>query len=238
MRPRGQVLQKLQKRGIGPMNVLDHQHRWPGGGQRLQETSPGGERLLLRSPLAARFASDSDQRQQPRPEPGGVIIHRQHRFQLRSGHLHIIGVKYSRVALDDLSQRPERHPIAIGQAPPGPPRHQVGQPIDVGEQLGYQPGLAHPRRPGDRHQMHRAVADHAVQDPPQLQHLQIATHQRRVGGPDHISPQPGPRWAGPPQRHRVGLALHCHRLQRLIGKHPRRRHIRRLTHRHRTHRSH
>ena len=60
-RPIGQVFDESEQRRIGPVQILEHQHRRPTGRQPFHEAPPSGERLLLRN----RLAGEADERTQP-----------------------------------------------------------------------------------------------------------------------------------------------------------------------------
>ena len=67
LRPVGEVLEEVEKRLVGPVDVLDDEHERPFLGDALEEAPPGRERLLSRRwlrPTRPR-ASGSE----PRPQP-------------------------------------------------------------------------------------------------------------------------------------------------------------------------
>ena len=50
LRPVGQVLEEGEQRGVGPVQILEDEHRRPVGREPLEEAPPGGEGLLARRP--------------------------------------------------------------------------------------------------------------------------------------------------------------------------------------------
>ena len=76
LRPVGQVLEEGEERLVGPVQVLEDEHRLPPLRPRLEHAAPGGERLLLRGGLAA----DADERREAGLEPGEVGIVRGQRL--------------------------------------------------------------------------------------------------------------------------------------------------------------
>ena len=135
LRPVGQVLEELEQRRVGPVQILEHQHRRPVRRQPLAEAPPGRKRLLLRRRLRHR----AYQRRQPRPQPGQIrIVRRQRAFQLRRRLLGRVRLQDPRLRLDDLPQRPEGDPLPVGQTAPLPPTHQPRPLLDIGKQLSAQ----------------------------------------------------------------------------------------------------
>ena len=69
-RPVGQMLEEGEQGRVCPVQILEHQHGRPLGGQRLQEAPPCGEGLLLGGGLCR----GTDERSQAGLEPGAVGI--------------------------------------------------------------------------------------------------------------------------------------------------------------------
>ncbi len=114
-----QVLEELEHRRVGPVQVLDHQHQRVVAGHGLHEPAPGGEQL---GPLGLDRvrAGDPEQRGQPRPQPLALRRVGEEAVQGRpelARHLgRWVGLEDAGLGLDDLAQRPEGDPVAIGQA--------------------------------------------------------------------------------------------------------------------------
>ena len=109
---------------------------------------------------------------------------------------------------DDLGQRPERHPVPVGQAPAPVPPHLRGQPVGVLLELPAQPGLAHPGRTRDQHQPRHPPVRSGVEQLPDRTQLGIPPGQ---GGLQPVHPlraaDRGQHPGGPPQPGRLRLAL-------------------------------
>ena len=232
--PLGQMLQEREQRLVRPVQVLEHEHARPRRRQPFEEAPPGREQLL---PLRRRGRLDPDQRRQPLQQPLPLRLLRGNgRVQLRHRHLGRVGLEDARLRLDDLAQRPERDPLPVGQAAPLPPPRQLGLRLQVGEQLCHQPALAHPRLADDRDQLHRALLRRPLERPDQQRLLQLPTDQRRRVLPSDVGPEAGTGRLRPPQRQRLRLPLHHHRLELLVLEHPARRPIGLLTDRNPAHR--
>ncbi len=74
-RPVEQMLEELEQRSVGPVQVLDDEDARPSRGHRLEEAPPGSERLL---PTDRRsVALRTDERREPRAEPGALRLVRE-----------------------------------------------------------------------------------------------------------------------------------------------------------------
>lgn len=232
--PAEQMLQELQQRLVGPVQVLDDEDERITRRDGLQETSPGGEILLLTGGLHLLF--QPDQRGEPLHHPRLVLG--RHRgvgdglCQPQPGLAGRVVIEQADVGLHHLTQRPERQPLPVGQAPALPPRHQLRQRVHPGAELRDQPGLADPRLAADRHQLHAAVPHRPAVDAAQQIQLVLPAHMDHVGPWVGLHPEPAPRPDGPPQRHRRGFPFHRHRRQLLVLHHRAGRPPRDLPHHH------
>ena len=59
-------------------------------------------------------------------------------IQLSLGLSGRVALEDSRLRLDDLAERPERHALAVGQAPPLSPRDQPGLVVHEPEELEHE----------------------------------------------------------------------------------------------------
>ena len=234
LRPLGQMLQEREQRLVRPVQVLEHQHGLPGCGQSFEVAPPGREQLLS---LRRRGRLHPDQRGEPLQQPLSLrLLRGDRRVQLRRRHLRRVRLEDPRLRLDDLPQRPERDPLPIRKAAPLPPAGQLRLRPQIGEQLRDQPALAHPRLADDRDQLHRALLRRPLERPDQKRLLQLPADQRRRVPAGDVGPEPGAGRLRPPQRQRLRLPLHRHRLERLVLEHPLRRPIGLLTDRDPAHR--
>ena len=61
-RPLEQVLDEVEQAGIGPLHVLEREHRRVGVGEALEEQPPGGEQVLA---VAGRAVFEAEQAGEP-----------------------------------------------------------------------------------------------------------------------------------------------------------------------------
>ena len=150
--PVDQMVQELQQPGVGVLGVLDQQHCRSLRSEALEEQPPPGEQLLPRQrPPVILRRSDAEQPAQPRPDIGPLAGSGTYRSspsaQLARGDVGRVFLGDAQPLADDLGQRPERHPLAVGQAPAPVPPHLLRQTIDV--LLGTpSPAATCPPRPG------------------------------------------------------------------------------------------
>ena len=188
----------------------------PSLGHRLEEPPPGGERLLLRGRLAR---VDPDQRQQPRPQPRPRRRPRAATaLELRGGVVRRVGLEDPGVRLDDLAQRPERDPLAVGQAaalPPADelrPRRRHARTSSATRRL-----LPTPGSPAIVTSCTERSATALLERPATRRELELAADERRRHRADHVRCRTGARAASARQtRYRLRLALRRDRLQRLV----------------------
>jgi len=99
---------------------------------------------------AAGEAPAPDQRGQALAQPLPVRpAPRDHLGQLGRRLVGGVGLQDPGVGLDDLAQRPEGHPLAVGQAAALAPGDQVGGLVEPPAELGHQAALADPGLAGD-----------------------------------------------------------------------------------------
>ena len=239
--PLDQVLEELEHRRVGPVQVLDHQHQRVVGGHGLHEPAPGGEQLVPLGLDRVR-AGDPEQRGQPGPQPLALRRVGEEGVQGRpelARHLgRWVGLEDAGLGLDDLAQGPEGDPVAIGQAAALAPGDQLRPVVDGGGQLADEAGLADPRLPDDRDQPHGAVGQGPLEQPFEQVELGLAADEGGAGPADGLDAGAAAGAQQPPHRHRVGLALDPHRPQLLELEQPARRPERRLPHHHPTRRRH
>ena len=144
-RPGAQVLEELEHRRVGPVQVLDHQHQRMVAGHGLHEPAPGGERLRALDP--GRLGVDqAEQRGDAGLEPllvGGSATSAATAASSLAGDLgRVVGLEDAGLGLDDLAQGPEGDPVAIGQAAALAPGDQLRPVVQEGRQLSDQAALA------------------------------------------------------------------------------------------------
>jgi hypothetical protein len=139
-RPVEEVLDEIEQRGVGPLEVLEDQHGRMTLGEALEEEPPGREEVAA---VGSRPLGEPDQMRQAwlQPDPfvrvGDVLLDRAAELGER---------RLGRLLLGDacphahhLRQRPVRDAVAVGQAPAPVPEHAVREAVDVLEELPGQP---------------------------------------------------------------------------------------------------
>ncbi len=137
-----EVLEEVEQREIGPVQILDDEHRRIPLGDRLEERAPRGERLCA---LDARRRLEADERQQALLEPRPLVTVGEHRSELVPGDLRRVALEDARMRLHDLAERPERDSVAVREAASLPPADELGATVHVREELGDLARLADPR---------------------------------------------------------------------------------------------
>ena len=198
----GQVLEEVEERRLGPMDVLDKEDDRASVGERLHEPSDAEEGLGK----GEWIGRESD----GRGDPIGDLVVTYKPEHLRTRLLGmVILVDVGRLA-DDLDDRPERDPLTVRQAPPTDAQDRRRQRV---EELLDEAGLPNARVADDRdHPEHRA-ADDGIEGRPQSPELVIASDQRdRVASDRRPALTHGEQPIGADQ---AALALELERLDRL-----------------------
>ncbi len=198
--PLGDRVGEVEHRPLRPVQVLEHHHERPLGGDHLEQAPdrPGrlrGERLThaeeLREPIAHRGGVRLTDK--PFAEPLGDLL------GLSPGTSRRLG--------QQLDQRRERDAVAVGGGLPDEDRREVPRRLT---ELRGQSRLPDPRRRQDRDEDRRTRLDRIAQRLAQHRQVTVASDQRRLGAcGDGLHPQ------HPEGRHRLGLALGVDGLDRL-----------------------
>ena len=140
-----QVVEELKQPCVRPVQILDHHDEGPSSAHRLDDASPGGEKLGLVGTWSLSIAQP-EQRRQPCPEPLALRALADECLQrgVQLGyHVHgRVGLKNAGLGLDDLPQGPERDAVPIRQAATLTPRHELLAVVDEAPELLNQPALA------------------------------------------------------------------------------------------------
>ena len=127
--PVDQVVQEIQQSRIGVLGVLHQQHHRCTRRQPLEEQPPPREQLLpaQRAPAIPR-TRHAEQPAQPRPDIGPLLrvgdVPVQAGGQLDRRDLGWVFLGDAQPLPHHLRQRPERHPVPVGQAPAPVPPHR------------------------------------------------------------------------------------------------------------------
>ncbi len=138
------MIHKLQQPRVGILRVLDQQHHRLGHGEPLEEQPPPGEQLLP-GQRDSRVGGHRHPQQPTQPHPHIGALGRirdelgQPVGQLHRGDIRGVLLRDVQPLPHDLRQRPEHHPIPIGQTPTTMPPHLPRQTIHILLELPPQP---------------------------------------------------------------------------------------------------
>ena len=170
------MLDEVEEPRLGPVDVVEDEDERLSLRKRLDERADCGEAFLrrtgeLRQP-DRRGDPDSERLRLARAGEGGC--------ELLPRHVRRVAVVEPDELLDRLEERPERDPLAVGQATatrdPCPPRHSV-------QELLHEPRLADTGEPEDGEELARGVCASLLEGVRQPTPLAAATHHRRVQPP-------------------------------------------------------
>ena len=148
----GEVLDQLEQRILGPVDVLEDED------QRLRVGQLGGP--LVRRPgdlLLAALGLDPLEHADGEREQVGDRVVAAAGAELGHGFVDRIVVRDPGRNLDHLGERPVRHAFAVRERAAG----ENGRAFDAVRELAREAALAHARLAVDREEMRAAIADHA-----------------------------------------------------------------------------
>ena len=189
---------------VRPVDVLEREDERVSSREPLQETSPGVEEFFAaKRPWVARPDQRCDLRHEvPLAEqlPDG-------RLSLLEGDIGRVVFEDLALGLDHIRQRRVRR-VAVREAPPAPPVHELGQAFDVALELPDQSRFADTGRSDDRNERRTTLALYPSERLLQNGELLVATDQLRL----HAELRALPSLLGSdplrlPRRDRVCLAL-------------------------------
>jgi len=126
--------EQVDRGGIAPVQVLEHEHERALLGERLEEAPPGGERLAATVAAEPRVGFHSDEGAEVQFDPAGVTLVVDGGIDGLAKLLGSLGLGVPLVdaslRLDDLSQRPEGDAVTVGEAAALAPRDDVRVGID------------------------------------------------------------------------------------------------------------
>ena len=145
LRPVGEVLEEGEQRLVGPVQVLEHEHRLPpvrprtrGSAARPRTTPPA------RPARAAAPTSGSE----PGLQPGDVrVVLGQRLLELGRRLLGRVGLEDPALRLHDLAERPERDPVPVGKAASLPPADETRLVVEVAKSSAHRRLLPTPGSP-------------------------------------------------------------------------------------------
>jgi hypothetical protein len=128
------------------------------------------------------------------------VVREERRLQLCRSDFGRVRLEDAGLGLHDLSERPKGDPFAVRQAASLPPADELRLRVDIAEELGYEPALAHTRLADDRHQLHRPLLRRALEDPDQQRLLELAAHERGPVVMEAVAPEAVADRVRPPER--------------------------------------
>ena len=181
-RPVGQLIDKVEERIVGPLEVLEDEHQRPHVGERLEKAPPCDECLSPAVGAHVDVSAQPHQRAQVLLEPGGVRHAGQRGAQLLGRRAGRVVREDARVVPHDLAQSPQAHALAVRQRAAVPPPDQVAIRFDRLEQLVDQAALADPRLADERDELGGFLGSHARERVHQYVELPPAADEGRARG--------------------------------------------------------
>jgi hypothetical protein len=173
--PVGEVLDKIQERGLGPVDVVEHDDERPLAREVLEELAHRPDGVLG----GARVVPGQEPADE-RADPVSLFGALEESCELGPGGPHVVGPLDAGGALDRFGDRVERDPLAVGQAPT-PQDGRAGR--GTAQELEHEPRLPHAGRAEEREQVRGPLADGAVECTLHEVELVLASNHRRVEMP-------------------------------------------------------
>jgi len=224
------VVDEVEQVVVGPVQVLEDQHRRPLVGQSLEELPPSGE-VLGATPSGIRVGAGADERSQALEDPV-VVLQPEPRYrlgQLLPGLVRRIALEDPGLCLGHLGEGPVADALAVGQRATLSPVGEVRLRVDHLPELVYESALADPGHAHERDELRRTLLARAGQSAGQQVQLAAAAHERGPGLPE-VDAEAGARLLRLPDGDRIGLAFGGHRLRLPEANHLSRRALGRLVH--------
>ncbi len=171
------MLQHLEQRLLGPVQVLDEECDGTFGGELLEQRRP---RVLKAIPRDERVQAPGDVETECEPEDLAAV----QPFERSLGR---VAVEQAELLLEDLAERPVRD-LAVGQAAPRALerlRLAAGKPLP---ELTHEPGLPQARIAENQLQPRRPLGDDLLVRRPELSELGLAADERRRETADAARP--------------------------------------------------
>src|SRR6266498_5969482 len=118
-----------------------------------------------------------------------------------------VAVEDARLRLDHLAERPVGDALSVGQTAALAPVDEVWVSLDVGEELGNEPGLSDPRHADERHELRSLLLPCSRKRVPEQIDLFLSPDERPAGSSRQVDAEPGPSLARLPDPDRGGFAL-------------------------------
>ena len=204
-----QVLDEVEQRAVGPVDVLEHEHRRACLGEPLEEHACRGEEVLL---VTDGAFFETEEVREPRLDETpflwirNVLLDRG--AQLLAGARRLLVLDDPGAPANHLGQRPERDAVAVREAASAVPPDVAGEPVDVLLELPREARLSDTADPDDRDEMRPAVFRGGVEELLDEPQLAIASDERRLEAAGlRRSADEADDPHRPPELDRLGLAL-------------------------------
>ncbi len=191
--PLEQVIDEVERAGVGPVEILEHEGHERVGGHPLEVGPPGPEEL---AGTALRRIADAEERMERLCDP--ILLGRvrdepvDRRRDLRPGRCRVVCLEQLGARANHLAEGPERDAVAVGRRTAFVPEVVLGDPIAVLAELPDEAALADAGLACDRDEPDPALAGCRVEEVLEQPQLRVVTDERR------LKPVGPPRAAAPP----------------------------------------
>ena len=218
-RPLEQVLDELDERGVGPLDVLEDQDDGALLGHALEEQPPAGEEILA---VRGAAVAEAEQLLQARLDERALLRVGDHLLD-HPGQLCERGL--GRLVLADprphphhLGERPEGDRVAVGEAAALVPPDGLDEAVDVLLELPGEARLADAGDPDDREEVRLLLVGRAVEELLDEAQLAVAADERRLEpGGASLAAAVGDHAQRAPELGGLALALELVRARVLVG---------------------
>ena len=207
--PLDELVDEVERAGIGPVQVLEDEGDRALGGDPLEERSPRREQLFARH-LGRRVDAKQDEERCLDPGPLRLVGHPPFDGlgDLRARGRFVVGLGQSGARADHLAERPERDALAVRGRSPAVPEDRLDDPVEVLRQLPDEPALAGSGHADDGHDPRSSLATGRVEQVLEQAELAVAAEERRL---ELVAPSAAAAFGddtdGAECRHRRFLAL-------------------------------
>ena len=163
--PFDQVVDEVEQPVVGPVQILEHEHRGRLLGDPFHEPPPRGEPLHLTRARTSLIGRADEHAKVPQ-HPFGVLSRGRlgGSTQLRLGLARRVAVQDSGLRLHDLRERPEADALAVRKRTTLPPDDQLAPLGDDLHRLEDEPRLADAGRAHEREELRRLLVQDSLDD--------------------------------------------------------------------------
>ena len=209
--PVDELVEEVEEALVRPVDVLDDEDERTLLGETLEEAAPGGERLVAAIAAELRFAGEAEEREEMRLDARLVAGAGERVLDglvdLRRDLLRRVLLEDAGLRLDDLAERPQRDPVAVGEAASLAPGDELGVGVDDALELVDEAALADSGDADEREELRRALVPRALEGVADDAELALATDELGARLVRDVDAEARVRGDGRPDRDRLGLAL-------------------------------